>query len=141
MPDNSKLVVKGNTINSGNTVLFNNQLVQQVNFGENVVYKRTQTPETWTLPEVISTDACSQTINYPFWFKSDGVIHTKISYSSVRNGSGTTDVTLQYDDLIAYQNGNWVTPGYKIVIFNDSTEYTSGLRRLLNYIGASQNGN
>ena len=138
MPDDSKLVVQGNSISSGNTVLFNNQLVQQVKFGDSVVYQRTQTPETWTLPDVISTDAYSKTINYPFWFKSDGVIHTKISYSSVRNGSGTTDVTLQYDDLIAYHNGNWSTPGYKTIIFNDSTEYTSGLRKLLNYIGASK---
>lgn len=138
MPDDSKLVVKGNTISSDNTVLFNNQLVQQVNFGENVVYKRTQTPETWTLPDIISTDAYSQVINYPFWFKSDGVIHTKISYSSVRNGSGTTDVTLQYDELIAYQNGNWSTPEYKTIIFNDTTEYTPGLRKLLNYIGATK---
>jgi hypothetical protein len=138
MPDDSKLVVKGNTTSSDNTVLFNNQLVQQVNFGENVVYKRTQTPETWTLPDIISTDAYSQVINYPFWFKSDEVIHTKISYSSVRNGSGTTDVTLKYDELIAYQNGNWSTPGYKTIIFNDSTEYIVGLRQLLNYIGASK---
>lgn len=141
MPDETtydKLIVNDNSIYSSNTVLFNNQLVKQIEFDENTVYERAATPETWTLPDKISTDSYTQTVNYPFWFKADGVIHSTITYSSVLNSTGTRDVTLQYDDLIAYLNGTWSTDAYKTIIFSDTTEYTPGLRRLLSYIGATK---